>query len=455
MWDESMMNIMLKGILYGLSVFEIWLCYKFLFLFWVDEWKLAVYNKIIMAVTALGVGVMLEANREFILFSHIMFIVQVVVCCIPVLFIGEKNKILGLEIVTIFFSFTALLDYLFAYLMCPFIGSTMRKKAFYEFSEWKIGIYILTRIALFILYLYLKRHQDYLKEIGRGAKGILAISSLTGVAILRVYQLIFAYTVDNTRDSVVIQIMASLLIIIILLCLLLALAISRIKIAKSLECTVLKDELMEANYRQLGEQIAESRETMHDMKNHMRVLKEYCKEGDIGGIEAYLQKIETPICNMDKIVWTQSEILNLILNQKKAEAEKKHIKIDIMTGGVNIVPLKDNEVCSLFGNLLDNAIEACEKMADMEPWIKVELQQRKQMLFIKIANSAVNPQREVDGEFQSTKQDKDIHGLGLKSVRRIVERNNGDIRFEVEKDSFTVYITLFIFKEGEVLWKEK
>ncbi|ETY71827.1 ATP-binding protein [Bifidobacterium moukalabense] len=105
--------------------------------------------------------------------------------------------------------------------------------------------------------------------------------------------------------------------------------------------------------------------------------------------------------------------------------------------------VSDYDIYSLFGNALDNAIEACEKLADEERRvIKLTGVMRGRLASINIVNYFDELDRNGQGEIITTKSDKTSHGYGLKSIRMIVARLGGDMSVTTENGIFDVSIML-------------
>ena len=99
----------------------------------------------------------------------------------------------------------------------------------------------------------------------------------------------------------------------------------------------------------------------------------------------------------------------------------------------------DSETCSLLGNLLDNAIEACMRMDDnADKWISVKIENQKQLLFIKIENSVNEAPVMEKGRPVSVKRDKMRHGYGLKNVERILNKYDGTIVYLSRDKAFQI-----------------
>ena len=205
-----------------------------------------------------------------------------------------------------------------------------------------------------------------------------------------------------------------------------------------------QNTMMENNYANLKEALEENRRINHDMKNHLLLLKEYEKRQDWKELRSYLDKITPEYESVKFYPWTTCQPLDLLLNLKMHMAEKKKIVWKITACSLEKFVLEENEICILFGNLLDNALEASEKVEKGEKWIKTEIQNPGNMLFINIANSMEKqPVREGKRRI-SQKENQKFHGYGLISVERIVEKYEGTIRYLVTKDRFEVQVSFFM-----------
>ena len=196
-----------------------------------------------------------------------------------------------------------------------------------------------------------------------------------------------------------------------------------------------------------AENLDKIRQVVHDVKNHFVILKEYEAAGEFEELGKYLNEITDEIWSKKSRRWTGNRILDIILNQKKMAAEEKGIEFDVEAVALKDRFLTDSETSSLFGNLLDNAIEACEKISDEEKWISVSIRRQKELLFIEVANTASQAPKEENGKFITSKEEKDIHGIGFGNVRKIVEKYGGDIVYQFHRGIFKVNITFYKIPE--------
>lgn len=442
------MEIVLKVILFVLSVFEVYMCYRFLFLCWADKMELNNVRKVVLAVFTIVVGVGMGINRVIVLFSHWMFLTQIIVVCLSLWFVPKSRKIIAVEVTVTYFAIVALIDFLFVFIEMGIWKNRFMGEVFYAISFHKILLFAVTRILIYVIWVKMKDREGELKETVYEYRRGLFVFCVSAIIILRIYQIIFA---EYSEVGMTIEIMGTLLSLIVILILAFfafGLLIKNMEVTKNLEFISLKGDMLNEHYQQLAELVEESREHVHDMKHHLQILDNYAETGENIKIHEYLKEIGLPVLSVEKMAWTDNQMLNLILNQKKAETEKKNIAMDILIDKNCQFPLTDYEICSLFSNLLDNSLEACQQIETGERQIELQIGRKGEVTFVRLVNSSGNSPVIRDGKLQSSKREKGLHGLGLNSVKRTVERHEGDLECVVKKDRFEVYITFF-WQESE------
>jgi len=209
----------------------------------------------------------------------------------------------------------------------------------------------------------------------------------------------------------------------------------------------LKMDMMEYDYRALRRAYEEKEILLHDVKKHMQVIRGMVEAEQRQEIFVYLDEMNGMLQKGRNRDLVNHDLLNLILNQKFQEAEDAGISIQYEMEDMGGLQLKSTEICALFSNILDNAIEANQKMAEgMERWIKLVCTRKGQILLIDISNPMAEKKiRFVGGIPETTKQDKGEHGFGMRGIRQIVNTHNGHMLVETENGilRFTVYLRGF------------
>ena len=206
------------------------------------------------------------------------------------------------------------------------------------------------------------------------------------------------------------------------------------------------EQLLQVKVKALEEKYQEmlkSRKVVHDMKNHLLALKKYSQEQDWIGLNDYLNELSEDILDYNYQIWTGNRMLDMILNEKLKEAKDKKIDMQISTEVFTTLPFTDREIISLFGNLLDNAIEACERITDKNTWIHIKMKKKNQLLYFEIKNTTEHTVQPVPGKFISTKTNGTLHGYGMKNIMDVVEKYHGIFQSQMVEDYFVVMISVY------------
>lgn len=158
-----------------------------------------------------------------------------------------------------------------------------------------------------------------------------------------------------------------------------------------------KVKILEERYQEM----LKSRKVVHDMKNHILALKNYDQEQNWSGLHEYLNELSDDMLEYNFHIWTGNHMLDMLLNQKEKDAQNQNTVMQIDTEVFSTLPFTDREIISLFGNLLDNALEACEKINDKERWIKIKIKKKNLLLYIEIANALEEMPKQIQKELVS------------------------------------------------------
>lgn len=178
----------------------------------------------------------------------------------------------------------------------------------------------------------------------------------------------------------------------------------------------------------------------HDMRNTLLVLNHLLEEGRTEEAHGFLGEQVERIERIYQIVKTDNNFVNAILNQKLSEAKQRGIEVRcvILTSFQGI---DNKDICNLFGNLLDNAIEANEQV-EQGAWLELILEGDKQELEIICRNSTRNSVEIRQNHLPVTKKDSRYHGYGTRIIREIVEKYQGEILYTSEEREIEASVRL-------------
>ena len=177
----------------------------------------------------------------------------------------------------------------------------------------------------------------------------------------------------------------------------------------------------------------------HDLKNHLQVLNCLLGMNRLERAREYLQEIGDFVDRNDFNVNSGVPLVDAVLGSKIAMAKRLEIDIHHTVLLEEDLPIEALDLCSLLGNTLDNALEACQKIAEGgERRIELALLARGGKLELTVRNTAPSG---CGSSLQSTKKEEG-HGLGLSIVRKSVEKYNGEIHIGCDAGEFSVRICL-------------
>ena len=170
-----------------------------------------------------------------------------------------------------------------------------------------------------------------------------------------------------------------------------------------------QSDIIEKQVREIQNMYRQIRGWRHDYRNHIQNMKIQLAEGNYDKLSVYLCELADDLDTVDK------------------------------AGIPDQLPMSDVELCSVLGNMLDNAVEACGALPENERFIRVYIGQLKKQFYISVQNSAGRVRRE-KGMYLSTKEGE--HGYGLFRIDRIVGKYGGYVNRQNEEGVFATEIMI-------------
>ena len=248
---------------------------------------------------------------------------------------------------------------------------------------------------------------------------------------------------------------------ILILCVSLVLLFSNISLIRMIS-RIMKDNEIKTENRLIKEKmdmqykhylsLQESQETIkkihHDINNHMICIKSMY--GNNSAASEYIEDISNQIYSCNYNFDSKNMVLDIILSEKKYICDKNKIDflVDINFDKCNFMDMVD--VCSIFSNILDNAIEACNKIKSKDKKITLKGTVVNDFFVVKCINTKENDVLLSGNKIMTDKKDKDLHGIGINSVKSSVKKYDGNVEFKFEEDKFIVVICIPIRKNAQL-----
>jgi len=213
-----------------------------------------------------------------------------------------------------------------------------------------------------------------------------------------------------------------------------------LRVRKELESVqnVLQNQYVQ--YKQSRESIDLINYKYHDLKHQIAVLR---SETDPEKRNEFLNHMEDEIKQYEAQNKTGNKVLDTVLTSKSLYCAKHGITFTCVADGTLLDFMDIMDICSIFGNALDNAIECELKIADKEKrLIHVTVSQQKNFLILRFENYYEGSLKVKEGRFLTTKKEKEFHGYGIKSIRYTVNKYDGAVSIDTKENWFDLKILI-------------
>lgn len=189
-------------------------------------------------------------------------------------------------------------------------------------------------------------------------------------------------------------------------------------------------------YRSISENFDRQKKKTHEYKNQIVCIESLLANKKYLELEKYVQEIYGHFHKELDAINTNNVIVNAILNVKYQEADTKGIVFAFRVNDLSQIKMDDEDVVIILSNLLNNAIEACEKCDDKKI-IKLKFVKEDDMVIIAVKNTFNHPVCYENGEIKTSKIIKaEEHGVGIKNIIKVIEKYHGSYIMDDSKNEF-------------------
>lgn len=199
-------------------------------------------------------------------------------------------------------------------------------------------------------------------------------------------------------------------------------------------------KLQIANYEMSEKSIEIVNQKYHDLKHQITVLKQDTKSREAYD---YLVQMEDEIKIYEAQNKTGNKVLDIVLMGKQLHCQDVDITLTVVAEGKALEFMDPVDISTLFGNILDNAIEGVMKVEELEKrLIHLSISKQRGFLYVRVENCYKGKLTFKNGLPQTTKKDKNFHGYGLKSIQATVRKYDGSITIRTENDWFILLLLI-------------
>lgn len=302
---------------------------------------------------------------------------------------------------------------------------------------------LVSEIMLFVIVVLLRMLNRINREKEKGDNYWLLLLAIPFSSIYISYN-IFILEKENH-----IKIIFSLISYIFLLCINMAVFLVYLKVQddrkREKEDLMYKQQVLNMlkYYEEIEQMSMDMKKERHNLRNHFLCIKEMALNNRNDVIVKYLNDLENDIFQNIQICRTGNIVVDAMVNSKYSIIKRKGIKFEINIKIPEKLRVKDNDLCVILGNAIDNAIEAVEKVDGADKKIDIMMGIEKNSFLLIISNPFTGKLlTNKYGDLISTKSDKDIHGIGGYSIKKAVKKYDGDVVWEIHDSIFRLIIMI-------------
>lgn len=187
----------------------------------------------------------------------------------------------------------------------------------------------------------------------------------------------------------------------------------------------------------------DTRKFQHDLRNRMQVIEDMAEKKEWDELKRYVSQVAEKSKTIDLYSQTGNLALDSIINCKLDEAKEKGIEVNSVITLPGEIITDEDDMIVIVGNLLDNAMEAAEKVKK-DSYIQAFLRYEEGCLYLRVENSYDGIIKEGKDGFLTRKKEKELHGLGIRSVQDSVTKYQGEMEFSHDEKKFCVDVMLYL-----------
>ena len=198
------------------------------------------------------------------------------------------------------------------------------------------------------------------------------------------------------------------------------------------------------HYKMLTDNINKAKAAKHDLHHHILLMQSYLQNKQFEELEEYLNQYQVRLTASTQPSLCKHYIIDAILQHYRSVAAESGIQFAVKVDMPVQVAIDDLDICIILGNIIENAIEACQRMQDTGQFIKLHIKIIGNMVVVTLDNSYDGSVRETALALASSKRSGGQEGIGLASVKSVVNKYNGVLQIDYTANIFKTSIMLKI-----------
>ncbi len=376
--------------------------------------------------------ILVMALNQLTLTSPYTFIIAMLFSIVVVIVFWKSDLVLSIAIVGTYGLGLLVKDLIVMFVIGKIGGNSLIQKIAYEHGIERGCMLVIAGLSWFLsillIYFWLKKKK----------RNVYGVCYLATICVTSYIGLLFFGTQILTNFVEELDIIMIMVMGIIAACVIVPYFIFKYKdMVNQLRIIEARNELLTKKYDTVSEYYTSNAKLYHDMKHHLNIVNYMLTDGESVEAQNYIQSLCKISEKYNKTIYTGIDIIDVILSDKEKQANDKEVEFMVQAQMLpQDIGIEKKDLCTIFANLLDNALEAV--IEEIEVKIKIS----KRMLIIQVKNDFNVLPKKKNGYYQTTKKNSLYHGWGLRSVESIVEKYDGSMECKMENQFFTVSILI-------------
>lgn len=352
------------------------------------------------------------------------------------LFYGSLRKLFALNVV--YYALFLAIEYLTIICIgCLFVDGSITKieNGYLSYVAGGISNIVVLFVVTFLSRVFAKESRDLIKE-----QEWLVFSTLPIFTIIAdvAFLLNFDEDLSKNQQRIVLMVSFGMLLINIILFFMIRNINERELREKQYELLSEQSRNIMKLYDEISANMTYQRSIVHDYKNQLLTLKVLCEENEHQELREYLAQLENSSVEYVELFDTNHPVINAVLNSKYHEAQKKDIVMIVKANDLSGIPVDPTDMVVILSNILDNAIEASEKIAKEERMIKLKVIRESESIILSAVNHYDGKLQKNGKKILTSKNDRGLHGIGLNNIRMIAEKYKGTCLIQPKEKEFKI-----------------
>ena len=313
-------------------------------------------------------------------------------------------------------------------------GDTMAQVDGTSILKWQIYVFVILLKALYAVIAY-RLLKNFKYEIQAKDAAVLAVSFLLVFAVS--FASTYGYLNLGESNTLILDVVTSVLGVVFIVQFLYSRNVSYLREQEQRDKVQIAQ--LQQQYAYYSDKLKDEeriRSIYHDLKNHLLVME---SRQNTEETRRMAETLRSQIADYEDYVHTGNGFLDIILKDKAAKAREKQIDFSAVVDFHGIDFMEPLDISTIFGNAIDNAIEASENLPEYKRLITVRAERVRDMLIITVENNTAPGNHLVEG---TTKKDHFVHGFGIPNIKKAVEKYGGQCSFQQEERMYRLKILI-------------